>query len=190
MAADASSYGVGAVILHTMPDGTERPIAYASRTLSSSERNYAQLEKEALALIFAVKHFHQFLYGWIFTMVTDHKPLMTILGSKKGIPPLAAARLQRWALILAAYDYDLVFKPTQQHSNADALSRLPLQDQTRNYSLEASDFNVYQIEALPVTSSAVRQETRNDPLLSKVLQYVQSGWPQHILETLQPYFTR
>ena len=87
---------------------------------------------------------------------------MTILGPKKGIPSLAAARLQRWVLILTAYDYDLQFKPTQQHSNADTLSRLPLPDQTPTYSAE--DFNVYQIEALPVTSTAVIQATRTDPL--------------------------
>ena len=91
MAADASAYGVGAVISHVMPDGVERSIAYASRTLSQSEQNYAQLEKEALALTFGVKRFHQYLFGRKFVLVTDHKPLMAILGPKKAIPSLAAA---------------------------------------------------------------------------------------------------
>ena len=59
---------------------------------------------------------YQYLYGRKFIMITDHKPLMTILGSKKGIPSLAAARLQHWALILAAYDYNLEFKPTAEYS--------------------------------------------------------------------------
>ena len=105
---------------------TEYPIAFASCTLTSSERNYAQVKKEALSLIFGVKKFHQYVYGREFTLMTDHKPLTTILGPKDTIPSLAAAWLQCWALLLAGYSYRIKFKPTSTHSNVDGLSRLPL----------------------------------------------------------------
>jgi len=79
------------VVSHVFPDKTEHPIAYASRTLTSTEKNYPQIEKEALVLVCGVKKFHQFLYGCHFILVTEHKPLTTILEPKKGLPTLAAA---------------------------------------------------------------------------------------------------
>ena len=79
----ASSHAVGAVILHCFPNGEEKPIAYGSRTLTSTEHNYLQIEKEALGVIFGSRQFHQYLYGRKFLLITDHKPLTTILGPKK-----------------------------------------------------------------------------------------------------------
>ena len=174
-----------------LPDGTEHPIAFASRTLSSSEKNYAQVEKEALGLIFAVKKFHQYLYGRMFSLITDHKPLLSILGPKTGIPSLAAARLQRWALLLSAYTYTIEYKNSSSHGNADALSRLPLPESTPiSFSPAPSCFNIGQIESLPVTSDAVQRATRRDPILSKVLTYTKKGWPSQIQEALTPYHNR
>ena len=186
MAADASAYGVGAVISHTFPDGMERPVAFASRTLSATERNYAQLEKEALSFVFGVKKFHQYLYGRRFTLIMDHKPLTAILGPKRGIPSLAAARLQRWALLLSAYDYAIQYKSTNHHCNADGLSRLPLPSPDQPSRREVSVFNMGQAQALPVIFQDIQTATRQDKIPSKVFTYVQNGWPTQVPEALKP----
>ena len=108
---DASSYGIGAVISYSFSDGSERPIAYASCTLFSAERNRTQVEKEVLTLVFGLSNFHQYLYGHNFILHTDHKPLTTILGPTQAIPSLAAARLQHWEIELAGYSYQIHFCP-------------------------------------------------------------------------------
>ena len=90
-----SPYGIRAVISHTMPDGSERSIAYASKAVSTAERNYAQIKKERLAVVFALRKFHQYLYGHRFTIFTDHKLLLGLIVENKAVPPLAAARIPR-----------------------------------------------------------------------------------------------
>ena len=108
-------------------------------------------------------------------METDHKPLLTILGPKSAVPTLAAARLQRWALILASYHYEVVFHRTSEHSNADGLSRLPAE---KAGTPEESDiFHFTHVNDLPVTARDIADATKKDPVLSKVLQLVKCGWP-------------
>ena len=101
ISADASSYGIGAVLFHIEPNGVERPIYYSSRVLSDAEKNYSQVEKEGLAIIFAMKRFQRFVTGRHFFLFTDHRPLLKIFGQQESTPSTTSARLQRWSLLSA-----------------------------------------------------------------------------------------
>ena len=115
--------------------------------------------------IFGVKKFHSYLYGHQLTLITDYKPFW--------VPPLVA----RWAMILATYSYKIEYRPTGAHANADSLSRLPLKGEGTITSEEPALFNISQLESLPITTKQLRAATRTDPILSKVLHYVRTGWP-------------
>ena len=141
-----------------------------------------------MALIFGLSKFHQYLYGRTFILQTHHKSLTTILSPKQGIPSLAAARLQCWPIQLASYSYQIQFRPTKQHNNANRLSRLPLKEQSSmGNPQDPAIFNICQVDALPVDASALQSATRADPILSKILSYVKRRWPDKTSTFFQPY---
>ena len=113
-----------------MDDGSENPIAFISRTLSPAEKKYSQLEKEGLAIIFAVKKLHQYLSGRKFKIYSDHQPLKYLFTETRPIPVMAVSRIQRWSLLLSSYEYEIEYRPGSKVANADALSRLPLPETT------------------------------------------------------------
>ena len=92
LSVDASPYGLGAVLSVIDSSGSERPVAYASRSLAVAEVNYSQLDKEGLAVVFGVKKFHQFVCGRHFIIQTDHKPLLGLLSSDKPLPLMDTMR--------------------------------------------------------------------------------------------------
>ena len=167
VACDASQYGLGAVISYVYTDGQEKALAFASRSLNKHEINYSQIDKEGAAVIFALKKFNQYLLGNHFTLTTDNKAIKKIFDPSTELSPIAAARLVRWALILNQYDYEIEFKPTKEHGNADMLSRLP-----RSITSDLPVDNLLcslQISALPLTADEIRNQTSKDGTLSKVI---------------------
>jgi hypothetical protein len=114
---DASKSGLGCCL---MQEG--KPVAYSSRSLNDAEQNYAMIEKEMLGIVYATHKFHQFIYGRKINVITDHKPLVSIINVKK-ISDIASFRLQRMKLKLLKYNLNVKHVPGKQMHIADLLSR-------------------------------------------------------------------
>jgi hypothetical protein len=165
---DASSEGLGGCILQ---DG--QPIAYVSCSLNKADKNYAQIEKELLAVVLGCTTFHQFLYGRRVHVESDHLPLRSL--SRKTLSS-APPRIQRMMLKVQRYDLDLHYKAGKELYVADTLSR------AANHvdSDEKDQFEVFFVQNLPITDEKIQKilnETTWDLELMTLKQTILSGWP-------------
>ncbi|CAI5678464.1 unnamed protein product [Oreochromis niloticus] len=168
---DASETGLGAALTQH-----GKPVAFASRALTLTERGYAQIEKECLAIVFGMEKFHQYTYGRLVRVQSDHKPLENII--KK---PLlhAPKRLQRMLLRLQKYDITITYVPGRDMLLADTLSRAYLQDSIKSQTeLETECVNM--VDYVPVSTESmdrIRAGTRTDHTLQTLIKTIQKGWP-------------
>lgn len=187
LSVDASKFAVGATILHG-----GQPIAYASGSLTESQKNYAQIEKELFAILFGCKKFHQYIYGSNVTVETDHKPLVTLFDKPLfKIPP----RLQRFMLCLQSYNLSVQYRPGRDLKIADTLSRAPLDDTAlseidKEVSIHCNFIASY-LEVPLADVDSVAEHSRKDDTFAKIVEYINVGWPDcrsKLEDDVKPYF--
>ncbi|XP_064462310.1 uncharacterized protein K02A2.6-like [Ornithodoros turicata] len=181
LSVDASSYGLGAVLLQEDWDGHHRPVAYASRALSKTEQRYAQVEKEALAITWACDKFRMYVLGLRFRVHNDHKPLVPIFSTKR-LDELTA-RLQRLRLHTLEYDFSISHVPGKQLFTANVLSRNPVifNGDTDAYLASAiEEYEALTIDLLPASANMlerIRKASAQDKTLTLIAEYCTTQWP-------------
>ncbi|XP_064464778.1 uncharacterized protein K02A2.6-like [Ornithodoros turicata] len=186
--ADASNFGLGAVLQQEHPDGL-RTVCFASRAMTATEYRYSTGEKEALACLWACEKWHVLLFGRKFTLCTDHQALVTLLSTQgTGRQPM---RIARWAARLLQYNYTIAYKKGEHNFVADALSRLPLPHKLATTGDEDEDELVcYVQQALScITMQELLQAMDDDVVLRQVLSCLEHD-PQldkQQQEQLSPY---
>ena len=183
---DASPIGLGAILAQEDKRGQRKIIAYASRALTDVESRYSQTEREALAVVWACEHFHLYLFGQNFTVISDHKPLEGIFNR-----PMSRTnvRIERWCIRLQSYDFVLRYKPGDDNP-ADFLSRHPVNSANANTPHEtkiAEDYIAFVAShTVPksMTTAEVKNATERDAVLQDLMKAVQTGrWN----DRLQPF---
>ena len=165
---DASPVGISAILSQQGSDAdTPQVVAYASRALTSVEQRYSQTEKEALGIVWGIEHFHLYIYGSHFTLITDHKPLEVIYGNVNSKP---SARIERWVLRLQPYSFSVVYKPGKDNP-ADFLSRHPSSESISKHAVMADEYvSLLALSAVPkaMTISDIQKATDADKTMQSL----------------------
>ena len=192
VAADASAVGLGAVLMQVQEDGSRRPICYASRSFTETEKRFAVIEKEALAACWACEKFNDYILGLEFLLETDHKPLVPLLSTSdlSKIP----LRIQRFRLRMMRYSPKIEHVSGRNQNTADALSRIPTEPPNKNERKFISEVELYtraaadQLPATPSKMTEILEAQKKDEEISQIRNYVCSGWPKYKPAALNPSF--
>ena len=178
---DASEHSLGGVLIQN-----EHPVMFMSRKLTTAESHYSNIEREALAIIWAVERSKKLLLGRKFTIHTDHQPLKFIFQPIKGLSKSISARLARWALRLSAYDFDIEYVAGRHMKDADALSRLefstPSEQNCHTETIFESDF-----QPELVTLEEVRHLTDLCSLSKRLKKRISTGKWGQVSQSERPF---
>ena len=177
----SSSQDLGATLSQRVGQGTPHPIAYASRSLSKAERNYSITKLETLAVVWAITHFHAYLYGNEVTVYTDHSAVRAVLET-----PSPSGKHARWWTKVYGSGVQIVYRPGKTNKNADALSRSPQAGYTLPECIGESEVQVAQVnsdiedlliaEYNPITGTdSFATEQRKDPQIVEVIEFLTTG---------------
>ena len=177
---DASEHAVSAILSQD-----DHPIMYLSRRLTKAELNYSNIEKEALAIVWSTQRARQFLLGRKFLLKSDHRPLEFIFNPRKELPKVTSARLMRWAILLMAFDFDIMYVKGNTIPHVDALSRLAFNKEDDEISDTEDVLHWVETDVLPIKQ--LQEETLLDPILSKISNRIRRNKWNDCSKAERPY---
>ena len=192
---DASSYGIGGVVLQKQDDGNWKPVSYVSRALTPTETRYSQIEKECLAFTWTCERSSDYILGKEIIGETDHKPLIPLLTTYmlEKLPP----RIQRYRMRLMRFQIKkMIHVPGKHMYTSDTLSRMSAIAQSAESLIDHDEMTQYVasiIETLPVSDVRLQQIIQaqgSDPVCFKLKEFILEGWPEKykISDSLKPYW--